>query len=148
MKSFAIVATILVLAPYGLSADQPSTAGRDVCAATHDRIVGPRTKDRPLPLMSGDEAHGFRPACSVPWNILSPHDEPIPIVACFRGNLLQIENDKACGGGTGRLWISVRWVVTRAASEDSGKVVVCQHLDTASYAGTRGLTPPCVTPSH
>jgi hypothetical protein len=147
MKYFALVA-LSMLAPCVLSADPPTTPGRDACAVAHDRILGPKSKDRSLPLLSGDEAHGFRPACSVPWNVLSPRGEPVPIVACFRGNLLQIDNETACGAGTGRLWVSVRWVVTRAPPPDSGNGVVCQQLDTAAYAGSRGLTPPCTPPSR
>jgi hypothetical protein len=107
--------------------------------------VGPRTKDRPLPLLTGDGAQGFRPACSVPWTVLSPNHAPITVEACYRDNLLQIANDHVCGSTKGKLWVSARWVLTSAApaSEDAN-VVVCQQLETGAYAATRSLKPPCV----
>lgn len=143
MKHFAVAAALL-LASSAPSAEQAPAAVRDSCAAKHDRIIGPKTGDRPLPLMSGDELHGFRPACNVRWAALSPRGEPVTVTACYRENLLQIDNETACGVGKGRLWVSIRWVVTRAATEAGSGRVACQHLDTAAYAGTRGLPPPCV----
>jgi hypothetical protein len=112
----------------------------------NNRIVGPKTENRPLPLMSGNPARGFRPACTVPWSALSPKNEPLAIEACFRGSLLQIANDKVCGAGKGRLRVSSRWVMTTADSPPNrDKVVVCQQLETGAYAGTRGLSsPPCI----
>ena len=122
-----------------------ASAPRAGCAAANLRIVGPRTKDRPLPLMSGDGAHGFRPACSVPWSALSPRNEPLSVEACFRDSLLQLTNDSACGASKGKLWVSARWVLTSTdAASEGTKVVVCQQLETGAYAGTRELKPPCV----
>jgi len=107
--------------------------------------MGPRTKDRPLPLMSGDGAHGFRPACRVPWSVLSPNHEPVSVEACYRDSLLQIANDTACGASKAKLWVSARWVITSAGPDPKDpKVVVCQRLETGAYAGTRALKPPCV----
>jgi hypothetical protein len=115
------------------------------CAAANLRIVGPRTKDRPLPLLSGDGTRGFRPACSVPWTVLSPSDAPLPVEACYRDNLLQIADDRVCGATKGKLWVSARWVRTSAAREsEDANVVVCQQLETGAYAATRSLKPPCV----
>lgn len=115
------------------------------CAAANLRIVGPRTKDRPLPLLSGDGTRGFRPACSVPWTVLSPNDAPLPVEACYRDNLLQIADDRVCGASKGKLWVSARWVRTSAAREsEDANVVVCQQLETGAYAATRSLKPPCV----
>src|ERR1700692_2518699 len=103
------------MTPYVAQAtDPPSTSNPDICTTPNNRIVGPRTQNRPLPLMSGDVVHGFKPACSVPWSVLNPKNEPLTIEACYRGNLLQTANDEACGAGKGKLWISARWVVTSA----------------------------------
>lgn len=123
----------------------PAPALAPGCAAANLRIVGPRTKDRPLPLLSGDGTRGFRPACSVPWTVLSPSDAPLPVEACYRDNLLQIADDRVCGATKGKLWVSARWVRTSAAREsEDANVVVCQQLETGAYAATRSLKPPCV----
>jgi hypothetical protein len=73
----------------------------------------------------------------------------LPVEACYRGSLLQLTDDSVCGLAKGKLWVSARWVRTSAdaasASASEGtKVVVCQQLETAAYAGTRALQPPCV----
>lgn len=142
MRLFAI-AVLLSVAPE-LQATDPQPAANPPCAVGN-LIVGARTQDRPLPLMSGDAVNGFRPACSVPWNRLSPHNEPLPVAACFQDNLLQIDNETACGGGTGRLWIPARWVVTAGTPlPQKEPVVACQRLETGVYAGTRGLDATCV----
>jgi hypothetical protein len=124
------------------TSDSGSASG--ACSAANLRIVGPRTKDRPLPLMSGDGAHGFKPACRVPWAVLSPHHEPLSVEACYRDSLLQIANDTACGGSKAKLWVSARWVITSAGPASENAKVVCQQLETGAYAGTRALKPSCV----
>ena len=99
------------LCPGGVPADDPgATPAANACQIPDNRILGPRAADRPLPLLSGDASHGFRPACSVSWKALSPDGKPLPVVGCYQGNLLQLANDAACGGVTGRLWVSIRWV--------------------------------------
>jgi hypothetical protein len=110
----------------------------------NNRILGPRTENRPLPLMKGDPEHGFTPACSVPWGVLSPKNDALPVDGCFRDSLLQLSTDSACGAGTGKLWISSRWVVT---SDDLAKgterAAVCQQLETGAWAGTRAFSFEC-----
>jgi hypothetical protein len=116
----------------------------ETCASANTRIVGPRTRDRPLPLLSGDAAHGFRPACSVRWGVLSPKEEPLPVEACYRGSLLQIVNHQVCPAVKGNLWVAARWVVTTAdPTPDRAGAVACQHLETLALAATRALPPPC-----
>jgi hypothetical protein len=67
------------------------------------------------------------------------------VAACYRGSLLQISNDQACGGAHRKLWVSTRWVLTSADPKSEGATaVVCQQLETGAYAGTRALKPPCV----
>jgi hypothetical protein len=142
MRVFAIAA-LLLIAPE-LQATDPPPAADPPCAAGR-LIVGARTRDRPIPLMSGDAASGFRPACSVPWAKLSPRNEPLAVAACFQDNLLQIDNETACGSGKGKLWIPARWVVTAGPpvpAQEPG--VACQRLETGVYAGTRGLDARCV----
>ena len=125
--------------PAAVPADQPPPAAEhDACQVPNNLILGPRTADRPLPLLSGDAAHGFHPACTVSWTTLSPKSEPLPVVGCYRGNLLQVANDAACGGGTGRLWVSIRWVLTTGERQAAQtRATTCQQLDTGSYAATR-----------
>ena len=142
MKIFAI-AVLLLIAPE-LRATDPAPAAEPGCAAGRT-IVGARTRDRPIPLMSGDAASGFRPACAVRWSVLSPHDEPLRVAACFKDICLQIDNETACGGGKGKLWIPARWVITAGAPEPANQpAVACQRLETGLYAGSRGLNPTCV----
>jgi len=124
-----------------MAAAAPATPG---CGVANLRIVGPRTKDRPLPLMSGDGEHGFKPACRVSWTVLSPNHEPLSVEACYRDSLLQIANDTACGASRAKLWVSARWVITSAGPATQDAKVVCQQLETGAYAGTRALKPPCV----
>lgn len=121
---------------------QPPTAA---CLRLDNRVLGPRSSDRPLPLLSGDAAHGFHPACTVSWRMLSPRNEPLPVTDCFRGSLLQIANDSACGSGTGLLWVSSRWVMTSAElSKPAVHAAACQQLDTGAWAGTRAFDFDCV----
>jgi hypothetical protein len=137
----------------GASADQPSapSPGQNACQVPDNRILGPRMSGRPLPLLSGDATRGFRPACSVPWSTLSPDKQPLPVVGCYQDNLLQVANDAACGPGTGRLWVSIRWVQTsgeqQRAQSAQRTATTCQRLETGTYAATRDFpTAPC-TPS-
>jgi hypothetical protein len=127
-------------------ADEPARAGTsDACLVLNNRILGPRAPDRLLPLLSGDPTHGFHAACAVPWSKLSPSNHALPVTDCYRGSLLQVANDAACGRQTGPLWINSRWVVTSAELRDThAHAVVCQQLDTGAWAGTRDLQLDCV----
>ena len=135
----------------GASADEPTnpSAGQNACQVPDNHILGPRVSDRPLPLLSGDAAHGFRPACTVPWTTLSPDKQSLPVVGCYQDNLLQLANDAACGPGTGRLWVSIRWVRTSGEQQraQSTATATCQRLETGTYAATRDFpTTPCTPP--
>jgi hypothetical protein len=148
MKDLARITAALLLAPYPLLATDPPAAvdsSASDCVVPNTWVVGPRTPDRPLPLLSGDSVQGFRPACTLPWSAVSPKNAPLAIAACFRGGLLQIETDAVCGAGKGKLWISSRWVVTTAKSAPKDKAAGCQQLQTNAYAATRTLPSPCVT---
>jgi hypothetical protein len=126
-------------------ADEPAPAAKnDVCLMFDNRILGPRSGDRPLPLLAGDPQHGFHPACAVPWSTLSPANKPLAVVGCFKGNLLQVENAAACGTHTGPLWVSSRWVLTSAELHQPQKrVAMCQQLETNAWAGTRDFNLDC-----
>ena len=136
----------LPMAPAAWADEPAAAAGRpDACLALNNRILGPRAPDRLLPLLSGDPAKGFHSACAVPWSRLSPANRPLPVTDCYRGSLLQVANDAACGRETGPLWISSRWVVTSADLQDTrAHAAVCQQLDTGAWAGTRDLKLDCV----
>ena len=132
-------------APLATADERPQTPPADACLRLDNRVLGPRTHDRPLPLLSGDVAHGFHPACTVSWRALSPRNEPLPVTDCFHGSLLQIANDSACGSGTGLLWVSRRWVMTSAdLSKPAAHAAACQQLDTGAWAGTRAFDFDCV----
>jgi hypothetical protein len=125
--------------------DQPTRmSAPGTCQIPNNRIVGPRTQDRPLPLLAGDAAHGFQTACTVAWSRLSPDNQSLPVMGCFQDSLLQLENDSACGRGTGRLWVSSRWVVTSADLQRTHHVVPCQRLDNSAVAATRDWLHGCV----
>ena len=130
----------------GAWAGEPAPARpSDACLALNNRILGPRAPDRLLPLLSGDPTKGFHAACAVPWSKLSPANHPLPVTDCYRGSLLQVVGDAACGGQTGPLWINTRWVVTSAELQDThAHAVVCQQLETGAWAGTRDLQLDCV----
>jgi hypothetical protein len=131
----------------GARADQPAQGIKtDICLVLNNRILGPRTSDRLLPLQSGDPTHGFHAACVVPWSKLSPTNHPLPVTDCYQGSLLQVANDgAACGRQTGPLWINSRWVVTSAELADThSHAVICQQLETGAWAGTRDLQLDCV----
>jgi len=127
-------------------ADEPApAAAADVCQVLNNRILGPRAPDRLLPLLSGNPTAGFHAACAVPWAKLSPTNGPLPVTDCYRGSLLQVANDAACGRQTGPLWINTRWVVTSAELQSTqAHTVVCQQLETGAWAGTRDLNLDCV----
>ncbi len=123
----------------------PAAAPADACLSLNNRILGPRSGDRPLPLLAGDPARGLHPACAVPWSTLSPANKPLAVVGCFRGSLLQVENDSACGQGTGPLWVNSRWVMTSAEllQQPQKRVAMCQQLETNAWAGTRDFNLDC-----
>lgn len=130
----------------GVWADEPARpAASDACLVLNNRILGPRTPERLLPLLSGDPTKGFHAACAVPWSKLSPTNKPLPVTECYRGSLLQVANDAACGRDTGRLWISARWVVTSGELQGTNAhAALCQQLETGAWAGTRDLQLDCV----
>jgi hypothetical protein len=142
---FVALLTAPVTAPIAAAQTASSSPASDPCLKIDNRVLGPRTSDRPLPLLSGDAAHGFHPACTVSWRALSPRNEALPVTDCFRGSLLQIPNDSACGTGTGPLWVSSRWVMTSAELvKPAARAATCQQLDTGSWAGTRAYDFDCV----
>jgi hypothetical protein len=156
MLASAMLAAALLPAPQSsFAADPPAPAALPVaaaapasdCAAPDSWVVGPRTQGRLLPLLSGDSARGFKPACTLPWSAISPKNTPLAIAACFRGGLLQIDTDAVCGAGKGKLWISSRWVITTAKPSPKDKAAGCQQLETGAYAATRALPGPCVPAS-
>ena len=138
-----------VLAAAVVPAGEPpaKSAAAPECLMLNNQILGPRTQGRTLPLFSGDESHGFLPACSVPWSALSPRNQPVPVTACFRGSLLRVANHDACGRETGPLWVSARWVVTTAdLGQQQTRIALCHQLETGAWAGTRDFHVEC-TPS-
>ena len=139
----ALLALAIVPGAWADELAQGATA--DACLVLNNRILGPRAPDRLLPLLSGDPAKGFHAACAVPWSKLSPANHPLPVTDCYRGSLLQVANDAACGRQTGPLWVNSRWVVTSAELQDThAHAVICQQLDTGAWAGTRDLQLDCV----
>jgi len=145
MSRWWLLALLTVTLPEA-RADEPAPAvSADVCQVLNNRILGPRTADRLLPLLSGNPTAGFHAACAVPWAKLSPTNRPLAVTDCYRGSLLQVENDAACGRQTGPLWINTRWVVTSAELQNTqAHAVVCQQLETGAWAGTRDLQVDCV----
>jgi hypothetical protein len=139
-----LLTVLLAAAPFAQAAEPKVPAADDGCLMLNNRILGPRVEDRPLPLLRGDPAHGFVPACSVKWSVISPRNEPVPVEGCFRGSVLQIANDSACGADTGHLWVGARWVVTTADLEHgTERVAVCEQLETGAWAGTRAFSFGC-----
>ena len=141
-----LVFTVLALAtsfPAVGAADEPPPAA-EPCTILNYRILGPRSDNRPIPLMRETPSHGFTPACSVPWSVLSPKNDALPVGGCFHGSLLQLASDSACGPGTGKLWVGTRWVVTSAdLAQEKQRAAICQKLETGAWAGTRALTLEC-----
>jgi hypothetical protein len=146
MKTWLLVALASATVAAGVPADEPAPADKPaVCPMLNQRILGPRSDERPLPLLAGSAARGFRPACSVLWGTLSPNNQPLKIVDCFRGSLLQVANDAACGPDTGPLWVSARWVITTADKQQpASRTATCQQLETSALAATRELALDCV----
>lgn len=130
----------------GAPAAEPAAADKPAaCLLLNHSILGPRSGGRPLPLLAGDPVHGFRPACSVHWSTLSPHNQALPIIDCYQGSLLRVANDAACGRDTGPLWVSTRWVLTSADKlRPQTRTATCQHLETGALAATRDFEPDCV----
>jgi hypothetical protein len=141
-----LAGTVMLLSIAGLRAQEAAKepAG-EPCLTLNNQVLGPRSPDRPLPLLAGDPEHGLRPACAVTWSKLSPNNQPLAVLGCFQGNLLQVANDAACGRGTGMLWVNSRWVVTSAdARRPQQKLALCQQLETGAWAGTRAFSFDCV----
>jgi hypothetical protein len=139
-------------ASFAAHADEPAaTTSATACAVPHQQITGPRAGDRPLPLLSGDPARGFRTACSVPWSTLSPQKLPLPVLGCFQGSLLQVSAAAVCPGVSGPLWVSSRWVRTTAdpapgIGADKSRAAAqatCEQLQTGAYAATRDYQYTC-----
>ena len=145
MKRLVLAGWLLVaLLPRPGTAAEPSAAAPDPCTVLNNRILGPRSDNRPIPLLRETATHGFTPACSVPWTVISPKNEALPVEACFKGSLLQLANDSACGAGTGKLWVGTRWVVTSAdLAQEKQHAAICQKLETGAWAGTRALSTEC-----
>ena len=123
----------------------PPASPPQACQMANNRVLGPRSGDRPLPLLSGDPQHGFHSACSAPWSTLSPKNEALPVAECFQGSLLRLDHVSACGLPPGPLWISSRWVITSAElSHATSKAATCQELETGAWAGTRDLNLECI----
>jgi len=131
----------------GARADEPPppASPTQVCLSPNNHVLGPRSGDRPLPLLSGDPQHGFHSACSAPWSTLSPKNEALPVAECFQGSLLRLDHVSACGLPPGPLWVSSRWVITSAElSHATSRAATCQQLETGSWAGTRDLNLECI----
>ena len=146
MRRRLLAATLVLLGTAGPRAQEaPKEPPGQPCLTLNNQVLGPRSPDRPLPLLAGDPEHGLRPACSVSWSKLSPNNQPLAVLNCFQGNLLQVASDAACGRGTGMLWVNSRWVVTSAElRRPQNKLALCQQLETGAWAGTRAFTFDCV----
>ena len=136
---------LTLCAATAVSAEEPAGPPKlRLCAVLDNRIVGPRSADRPLPLQQGDPAHGLRPACSVSWSKLSPTNHALAVTDCYQDSLLQVANADACPGVTGPLWIGARWVVTSAELQQArADPAQCQQLETSAYAATRDFPRTC-----
>jgi len=135
---------LAALLPRPGTAAEPAAAAPDPCTTLNNRILGPRSDNRPIPLLRATATHGFTPACSVPWSVISPKNDALPVEDCFKGSLLQLSNDSACGAGTGKLWVGTRWVVTSAdLAQEKQHAAICQKLETGTWAGTRALSTEC-----
>lgn len=153
MRQFLPLA-MLCAAAVGAGADEPAPPAApapQACQSPNNHILGPRSGDRPLPLLSGDPSRGFHSACAAPWSTLSPKNEALPVAECFQGSLLRLDHVSACGLPPGPLWVSSRWVITSAElGHATSKAATCQQLETGSWAGTRDLNLECIpqkTPS-
>jgi len=149
MRLYPLMAVLFAAAAAVVRADEPVTAAAAkppaACQMPNNRILGPRSADRPLPLLAGDPQHGFHAACAVPWSTLSPKNEGLAVVDCFQGSLLRLDNSSACGVATGPLWVGSRWVLTSAdLNRTANRAATCQQLQTGAWAGTRDLNLDCV----
>jgi hypothetical protein len=145
VRAPTLALALLLAVPPPAAAQQPAAATPgDPCLMLNNRVLGPRAESRPLPLLRGDPEHGFVPACSAPWSTISPNNQPLPVEGCFKGSLLQLPNNSACGPGTGKLWVGARWVVTTAdLAKTQERAAVCQQLETGAWAGTRAFSFEC-----
>lgn len=144
MRTLPGITLLGLLAAASAHAAEPPATGTDACLMLNNRVLGPRTKDRPLPLMVRDAAQAFHYACSASWSTLSPNNAPLPVLECFRGTLLQVANGSACGKDSRPLWVSSRWVLTSAdLQQPVTRVAVCQQLETGAWAGTRDFSVEC-----
>ena len=82
MKTAVRVSLLCALAPGFLAADEPPAKPleHDLCQTPDNQVMGPRSDDRPLPLLAGDAEHGFHPACAVSWATLSPMGRPLQVL--------------------------------------------------------------------
>jgi len=149
MRGFPVV-LLCGAAAGAVQADQPAPAAASAalaCPVPNYRVLGPRSGDRPLPLLTGDPAHGFHTACAAGWSTLSPRNDSLPVAACFQGGLLRLDNVTACGLPPGPIWVSSRWVITSAdlnRPATARAAPACERLETGSYAGTRELNLDCL----
>ena len=144
MRAPALALALLLAVPPTVAAQESASTPGGLCLVPNNRVLGPRAESRPLPLLRGDPEHGFVPACSAPWSAISPNNQPLPVEGCFKGSLLRLPNDSACGPGTGKLWVGARWVVTTAdLAKTQERVAVCQQLETGAWAGTRAFSIEC-----
>src|SRR5689334_23396193 len=147
MRQYLALA-LLCAAGAGARADepaQPAASPPPACQSPNNKILGPRSGDRPLPLLSGDPQHGFHSACAVPWSTLSPKNEALPVAECFQGSLLRLDHVSACGLPPGPVWLSSRWVITSAElSRATSRAATCQKLETGAWAGTRDFNLECI----
>ena len=136
--------TALAAAQQAAWADEPAApTPAKLCAVLNNRILGPRSADRPLPLLQG-KPPALRAACAATWGTLSPGNHALEVTDCYNDNLLQVANEAACGPDTGRLWVSSRWVVTSGELEQStADSPICQKLETGAWAGTRDFKVGC-----
>src|SRR5579862_5206479 len=146
MKTHLLAALVCVSnTSAGLAAQPTTPAERGICSVLNNQILGPNANVSTLPLLKGDPASPKR-ACSVPWAVLSPNNQPLPIVGCYKGQLLRMQNNTACGSDTGYLWVARMWVVTssdKTQSLTSQHRATCQALDTTTTAATRDYHPEC-----
>ena len=146
MKTRFLAALVCASTAYTGAADQPLPPTQsDICSVLNNQVIGPNVNVSILPLLQGDPAHPRR-ACSVPWTVLSPNSQPLPIVGCYQGRLLRVQNNVACGNDTGFLWVARMWVTTSADKTlalTSNRSATCQALDTTTTAATRDYHPEC-----
>jgi hypothetical protein len=148
MNNRLLAALVCASTVYAGSPAQPTApADSDICSARSNQVIGANVNVSTLPLLKGDPAHPKR-ACSVPWTVLSPNNQPLPIVGCYKGRLLRVQNNTACGSDTGFLWVARMWVLTSAdktQAPTSNQRPSCQTLDTTTTAATRAYPPECAS---